>query len=114
MSADWKKARKREKKETEWLRAYGSRERVRFVARLPCRVPTCIRGPSQNAHAETGGTGRKADARTILPLCRHHHAQLHAMGRWTFEKTYGINLMACAEWTEWKWSSAGDFPDLEY
>lgn len=62
----------------EYRRIYGSRERVEFVKSLPCawcvargRVRMC--GPSENAHVENGGMGRKADHTKIVPLGRHHH-----------------------------------------
>ena len=104
-----------ERRASEWARAFGSRVRVLFVAALPCRVPICrTEQRSENAHATTGGTSRKADADKILPLCRRHHRELHGIGRRTFEARHGIDLLACAEWTEWKWRQAGDFPDLEY
>ena len=32
-------------------------------------------GESHNAHTQTGGTGYKADAETIVPMCRLHHQQ---------------------------------------
>jgi hypothetical protein len=54
-----------------FARVYGSAERVEFVRWLPCLV--CAMKPCENAHTVTGGTGRKADARTIVPLCHTHH-----------------------------------------
>lgn len=94
---------KRARKGLEWLRAFGSQERVRFVAALPCRVSCCDERPCHNAHAKTGGMGRKADYRFILPLCAKHHRQAHDLGVRTFENRYKIGLLECADWTEFKW-----------
>jgi hypothetical protein len=109
--------RRRQKKVNEWARAYGSRERVLFVKTLPCRVRVCRERPSENAHSKTGGTGRKADADTILPLCRAHHRELHRCGVKTFSERHLLDLAACAEWTEdaWRRYCVGMFaPQLEY
>ncbi|HSH45807.1 MAG TPA: hypothetical protein VK966_08125, partial [Longimicrobiales bacterium] len=57
-----------ERRDREWARAYGSEVRVEFVKALPCCVPGC-RNRAENAHTESGGMGRKADADTIAPLC---------------------------------------------
>lgn len=70
--------RRKARTPSEFARIYGSKKRVEFVKGLPCAArflggPPCSRGPSQNAHTETGGMGRKADARTILPFCATHH-----------------------------------------
>lgn len=105
------KRRNVKRKKSEWARAYHSKERVEFVKSLPCRVPTCAAmSPSENAHAETGGTGRKADYDKILPLCTKHHRELHDHGQETFEAKHEITLLECADWTEWKWLNRGDFP----
>lgn len=75
------KPRNAKRRASEFARCYGSKERVVFVRSLPCLA--CIgiaplllftaHGPSDNAHTVSGGKGRKADADTIVPLCRNHH-----------------------------------------
>lgn len=55
----------------EFARVYGSEERVLWVQSLPCC--RCGRRPSENAHTENGGRGRKADSPTVAPLCRPCH-----------------------------------------
>lgn len=102
----------RARKRTEWARVYGSTERVQFIKALPCCVSSCDRRPCENAHAKGGGMGRKADARFVLPLCTKHHRELHNIGVRTFEKRHAIDLLHCADWTEWRWQQAGDFADL--
>ena len=83
---------------TAFVRAYGSKERVEFVQALPCYVCGAI--PSENAHTETGGMGRKADAHTVIPLCPTHHRRLHANGIRYFETWYGITLAHAAAITD--------------
>lgn len=96
-----------DRREHEWERAYGSEARVRWVQSLRCLVPGCTRWPSDNAHIETGGTGRKADADRIVPLCRAHHTDgpdsLHALAREGFEQRHGLDLAAEAERVDASW-----------
>ena len=62
----------------EFPRCYHSKKRVEFVKGLDCIV--CSGRPSENAHTASGGTGRKADYTTIVPLCRTCHRFQHAQG----------------------------------
>jgi hypothetical protein len=69
------KRKPRSKKKTE--RIYGSKARARWISMLPCvgcgRMPTAD-VPNVNAHTESGhGTGYKADAETIAPMCHACH-----------------------------------------
>lgn len=91
------------RREKEFARAYGSAARVLFVAELPCVV--CGKRPSQNAHTRTGGAGRKADAHTIIPLCKPDHAELHQYGVRTFELRYLVDLDEAAQRTEAAWTA---------
>lgn len=90
-----------ERQKKEFARAYHSIERVEFVKSLPC-VAGCLR-PSQNAHIETGGAGRKADYDKIVPLCFYAHRLFHSWGRVSFEKHFSIDLDALAADTERCW-----------
>ena len=89
------KKRNAKRKASEWARAYGSKERVAWVARQPCAI--CGYCVCENAHTTTGGMGRKADADHIVPLCADHHRELHQHGQATFEATYGIRLESVAK-----------------
>lgn len=94
------------RRQSEWTRAYGSRDRVAFVASLPCLVTTCAAPKSENAHTESGGTGRKADADTIVPLCQTHHRDLHQYGPSHFATAHRITpqmLQDAARATEIAW-----------
>lgn len=105
MSAIKRKARPKPRnparKKREWTRAYGSPERVAWVRAMPCTV--CRDTPSENAHTASGGTGRKADADTIVPLCARCHGELHRAGRASFEACYGINLAERATQLDAQW-----------
>lgn len=82
-------------------RAYGGPDRIAWVQRLPCWV--CGHGASQNAHVKTGGMGRKADARWIVPLCESHHHELHQHGQKTFEKKHSVDLAFAAQIVDARW-----------
>jgi hypothetical protein len=96
------------RKEANHARSYGGVERIAFVAALPCVVMGCRRGPCENAHATTGGTGRKADAETVFPCCPTHHRELHNGGAQTFQRLHSLDLAACAAETERRWQHRAD------
>ncbi len=56
-------------------RAYHSDERIKFINAMPCSQCGVYPRPGAwhrvivNAHTKTGGTSRKADYPTIVPLC---------------------------------------------
>lgn len=56
----------------EFARAYHSLRRVKFVESLPCAQCGAMSGSAWivNAHTKTGGTSRKGDYATIIPLCQ--------------------------------------------
>lgn len=91
-----------------FARAYGSEERLFYVsACLACVVPSCTwNGYNDNAHVETGGTGRKADADKVVSACNRHHREMHR-GQETFELTYGVDLQQCAAETQERWTLYG-------
>ena len=94
---------------SEFARAYGSKERVEWIQGLPCVA--CLQSPCDNAHIESGGKGRKADADKIVPLCSDRvgdegcHTELHRVGRYTFERIYRIDLKQEASEVESLWQS---------
>lgn len=54
-------------------------------------------GPNHAHHvrsAATAGTGMKPSDFDTVPLCAHHHGELHRIGHETFEKRYGVDLLA--------------------
>ena len=87
----------------EWLRAYGSEERVEWIKAQPCAIG--FAAPSENAHVRTGGMGRKADAKWIVPLCRRCHRSLHVTGKKAFEQTHAIDLDQAARRTHCRWQA---------
>ena len=106
-----KKKRDEARKAREFARKYGSIERVFYISEcLACAVPGCNAGPQDNAHTQTGGTGRKADSTTVIPLCTGmygHHAEWHK-GDKTFCELYGLDPDKAAADTEESWTLYGD------
>lgn len=83
----------------EWARAYGSKERVKAIKRLPCH--NCRRRRAENAHLRTGGTGRKGPWWEIVDLCDECHrtgpSSLHNLGSVeAFDAHHGTDLWARA------------------
>lgn len=105
------KAVNRKRKASEFKRCYQSKVRVEWVRHQKCvacgYVPRDEGRLCENAHIETGGTGRKADRTKIVPLCWICHLQIHRVGRVTFEKVFdGIDLEKLAAQTEAAWLAA--------
>lgn len=99
------KASNSKRKAKSFARAYGSKARVAWVQAQPCVV--CQWTPCENAHIAGGGAGRKADAASIIPLCRLHHAEQHQFGVSTFAARHGLDLEAWASLTDAKWLAEG-------
>lgn len=93
---------KRERSERQFARKYGSIQRVEFVKSLACFAGSCHVRPSENAHIENGGTGRKANADKIIPLCHAHHVEFDA-GHARFAAKYFLDLELLAAWVERSW-----------
>lgn len=104
----------RKRRASEFVRPYGSKSRVGWVASLPCVVGLLCDGPTENAHTRTGGAGRKGDADSIVPLCRSHHVTLHRVGRASFERRYRLDLAAEAARVDAAWRSRDDGRTLEH
>lgn len=85
--------RNEERYRRNWLRQYGSVERVQKIQALACIVPGC-RARSENCHLRTR---RVATWREIFPACHQHHRQSHTMGLRLFAKTYGVDPWSVAE-----------------
>lgn len=93
----------RARRNREWLRSYGSDERVAFIQSLPCIVTGA--SPCENVHILGGGMGRKSDARMIVPMISKVHRRLHMFGPVTFQAMYGVNLLEAAAETERLWQA---------
>lgn len=90
------------RKAEEFARCYHSVERVEFVKALPCVVT--LKSPSENAHIKSGGMGRKAGYRFIVPMSAEKHHELHDIGIATFLRKYPwVNLEESAARTEAAW-----------
>lgn len=108
--------RKKKRKVSEQRRIYGPPARVTFVTRLPCAACGYAGDlPRHNAHGETGGTSRKADYLTILPLCAHCHAKQHGVnGGWLAIGMTAESRRRAAANTQAAWeASRGDPLELD-
>ena len=94
------KKRKTGRSRAAFDRAYGGADRADWMTRQPCVV--CGALPSVNAHVKTGGAGRKADAKWVVPACRSHHDEMHR-GQRTFEAKYGVDLARLAAIIDARW-----------
>lgn len=99
---------------TEWARAYHSAARVAFVKSLPCSACGFDGFPlRENAHTFSGGTGRKADYETIIPLCKPCHTRQHNVGWLALLAMVGSGVTDLRRWliataadTETKWQES--------
>ncbi len=92
-----KKKRSASEQRAKFSREYGGPAYLAFIKAHPCCACRVV-GYTEAAHTVTGGTGRKADARTIVPLCGIRpyisglgegcHGALHRLGVTTFEQGY--------------------------
>ena len=91
---------------SETRRIYGPKARIKLVSRLPCAAcgDTDPSIPRENAHGESGGTGRKADYTTILPLCHRCHHKQHQSG-WLAIGMSAEGRSRAAANTEAEWQS---------
>jgi len=72
-----------------------SRGHDQWIRGFPCAVQNSDCWEKIDAHhVLTRGAGNGDDK--LVPLCRFHHAQWHDMGRETFDKRYGVNLLKLA------------------
>lgn len=106
----------------EDARIYGPEAFRVWLHQQPCAVCGFRGEPEQmqQAHARTGGTGRKDDWTRTFPACGGHTVWVEAMhvpfARWvdgchaesgrgvkTFEKTHGVKLLDLAAQTQQAW-----------
>jgi len=95
------KKRKTGRSRAAFQRAYGGADRADWMTRQPSVVSGA--GPCVNVHVKTGGVGRKADAKWVVPLTDAEHHELHAIGQKTFEAKYGIDLAFQAAIIDARW-----------
>lgn len=71
-----------------------------WIRTFPCCVPACNVRRSEAHHAGVRGLGQKADDRTAIPLCAHHHRtgrdSAHVRGKrfWNYHGIDRGNLIA--------------------
>jgi len=98
-------------------RIYGPFEFREWLHLQPCAV--CgERYDIEQAHAKTGGTGRKADWMESLPMCGPRlvptfpiefdegcHRELHRVGVRSFERIHRVKLSALVASTQRAWAA---------
>lgn len=76
-----------------------------WIRGFACIVPHCATGKRVQAHhvrkgipdeTERGGTGKKPHDKWCVPICEEHHEIAHH-GHDSFERKYGIDLIARAQ-----------------
>jgi hypothetical protein len=83
--------RKRKAKLT--ARQFG--DHAEYIRSLPCVCRGADCGPSEAAHVRSRGAG--GTAADLVPLCRRHHAEQHAVGVDTFQARHNLDLRAIAD-----------------
>lgn len=102
------KPRRKKREAEETARIYGPQQFRDWLHRQCCSV-CAWQGNTEQAHAATGGMGRKASWTASLPLCGPHptlygghgivegcHRESHRTGVKSFEAKHGVNLIALA------------------
>ena len=80
---------------------------LQYVRGFVCCVPGCDTGARIQTHHIRKGTntaaGVKPHDRHAVPMCAIHHSKYHDDGHQSFERNYGIDLMAIANqlWRSW-------------
>ena len=90
----------------EFIRVWDSEEFRQYTERSPSVVSG--KGPCVGHHVRPNpdppaGTGRKPDAKWVVPLTELEHSELHTIGQKTFERKYQVFLAAeaLAHWSRW-------------
>lgn len=81
-------------------KAYGSLELVLMIKAMPCVVCHDYTVESDTAHVGSS-KGAGGSYKDLIPLCRVHHTELHAIGKTSFQKVHDICLEAEAERTRY-------------
>ncbi len=64
------------------------------IRKMPCCVTQAL-PPSVPHHVKSRGAGGKWT--DLVPLCHEAHLNVHAIGRWTFQEKYGVDLEVIAD-----------------
>lgn len=86
-------------KEKKQSLRWRSQAHCSFVRSHECCVPGCTARPIEVAHVRRGsdaGMGRKPSDFFTLSLCKDHHSEQHRIGEQSFERRYGLDLLATA------------------
>jgi hypothetical protein len=108
----------KERKASNFVRAYHSVAFVKFVERLHCLVDGCESTESECAHLvkdDQSGGSRKSGYQCCGPLCTGHHDELdNQLGREKFEEKYGVCLQDEADKVQILFARVEPFLDVEF
>jgi hypothetical protein len=79
--------------------------RVVGFRQLRVVIVKCV-GVVDAAHTKSRGAG--GDSTHLIPLCRKHHHEQHAVGIKTFATKYGLDLDALADFYERRFQEEGE------
>lgn len=89
----------RRRRSRKQMKPVRSEAHLRWIRTLPCVISELSVIPLNRscrfieaAHIGPHGMAQKASDLDTVPLCRHHHEELHQLGRRVFEAKYGINF----------------------
>lgn len=100
-------AARKKVKPSEFARVYHSQARKKFVQQLPCTLHSgACSGPIHGHHTKTGGTGRKADYDTIVPVCTLHHRVIHQFGQREAFEAHRVDPKQAAARVEAMWRAS--------
>ena len=101
------RTRNTKRHKTNWQRSHHSAARVQWVKQQPCAISGATGYPLRvNAHTVTGGTSRKANYDTIIPLDARLHAKQHQQGWAAVFQQVGIVVTDAQDMRAWLWSRA--------
>ena len=69
---------------------YRSKKYLSYIRSLACVI--CDSPGAHAHHTVTGGKGLKGSDFKTVPLCIHHHIEVHGTGKDTFQEKYNIDF----------------------
>lgn len=75
---------------------FRSKKNIAEIKKLPCLV--CGLEPSDPAHLRSRGAGGGDELWNLIPLCRPHHSEQHAIGLKSFVEKYDLPISWDSGW----------------
>jgi hypothetical protein len=94
----------KERRAKNFERAYGGKY-ADWIRSQKCGIDSAeCEGPSHAHHTQNGGMSRKADAKTLVPLCTYHHNLWHTDGAFRVCLGEALIFDAATYWHNWRLS----------